>query len=36
MYICHNVRVTQSSVCTICDNADRIKASAKLGTEVFV
>ena len=36
--ICHNIRVTQSNiwVCTICDNADRIKGSAELGTEVFV
>ena len=34
--ICHNVRHTHSNVCTICDNADRIKESAKLGTKVFV
>ena len=27
--ICHNVRLADSSVCTICDNADKIKESAK-------
>jgi len=32
----HNVRFTHSSVCTIHDNADRITASAKSGTKVFV
>jgi hypothetical protein len=34
--ICHNVRLTHSSIHTICDNADRIKESAKSETEVFV
>jgi len=33
---CVNVRVTQSNVCTICDNAVRIKESSKLGTKVFM
>jgi hypothetical protein len=28
--ICRNVRLTHSSVCTICDNADRIKESASV------
>ena len=32
----HNVRLAYSSVCTICDYADRIKESAKPGTKVFV
>jgi len=31
-----NVRVTHSSVRTICDNAGRITESAKLGMKVFV
>jgi len=31
-----NVRLAHSSVCTIYDNADRIKQSAMLGTEVSV
>ena len=34
--LCHNVRYTHSSVHTICDNADRIRGSAKSGTKVFV
>jgi hypothetical protein len=33
--ICHNVRLTHSSVHSIRDNADRIKESAKSGTKVF-
>jgi len=32
----HNVRYTHSMVHTICDNADRIRESAKSGTKVFV
>ena len=31
----HNVRFTHSNVRTICDNADRIKESAKSETVVF-
>jgi hypothetical protein len=34
--IWHNVIFTDSTVHTICDNADRITGSAKSGTEVFV
>jgi hypothetical protein len=34
--LCHNVRHTHSSVHTICDNADRIRESAKSRTKVFV
>jgi hypothetical protein len=34
--IWHNVRFTHSSLCTICDNADRIIGSAKSGPKVFV
>ena len=34
--ICHNVRFTRSSVCTICDNADRITETGKSVTKVFV
>ena len=34
--ICHNVKLTLSSVCTICDIADRSIKSAKSGTKVFV
>jgi hypothetical protein len=34
--IFHNVRLTHSSIHTICDNADTIKESAKSGTKVFV
>jgi len=34
--ICHNVRLADGSICTICDNAERITESAKLGTEVCV
>ena len=34
--ICHNVTLADGSICTICDNADRITESAKLGTEVCV
>jgi hypothetical protein len=33
--ICRNVRLARSSVHTIRDNADRIKACAKSGTKVF-
>jgi hypothetical protein len=33
---CRNVRLVDSSVHTICDNADRLKESAKSGTEVSV
>ena len=36
LYICHNFRFAYSSVCTICDDADRITESAKSGTKVFV
>jgi hypothetical protein len=32
--ICHNVRLTHSSICTIRDSADCIKESAKSGTKV--
>jgi len=34
--ICRNVRLTCNSVHKIHDNADRIKESAKSGTQVFV
>jgi hypothetical protein len=34
--IYRNVRLDDSSVHKICENADRIKASAKSGTTVFV
>jgi hypothetical protein len=34
--ICRNVRLAHSSIHTICDNANRIKESAKSGTKVFV
>jgi hypothetical protein len=34
--ICHNVRLTYSSICTIRDSADGIKESAKSRAEVFV
>jgi hypothetical protein len=34
--ICHNVRLTHSSIYTIHDNADRIKESAKSGAKMFV
>jgi hypothetical protein len=34
--ICCNVRLTHSSVPTICDHAERITESAKSGTNVFV
>jgi len=34
--LCHNVGHTHTSVHTICDNADRIKESAKSRTKVFV
>jgi hypothetical protein len=34
--ICPNVRLAHGSVHKSCDNADRIKESAKSGTEVFV
>jgi hypothetical protein len=34
--ICRNARLTDSSIHTIRDNADRMKESAKLGTKVFV
>jgi hypothetical protein len=33
--ICCNVRLAHSSARAICDNADRIKESAKSGTKVF-
>jgi len=34
--LCYNVGHTHSSVHTICDNADRIRESAKSRTKVFV
>ena len=34
--LCCNVRLTHSSIHTICDNANRINISAKSGTKVFV
>jgi len=34
--ICHNVRLDDGRICTICDNADRTTESAKSGTEVCV
>jgi len=34
--ICPNVRLTNISVCTICDNSDRITGNARSGTKVFV
>ena len=34
--ICPNVRLTNISVCTICDNADRITENTRSGTKVFV
>jgi hypothetical protein len=34
--ICRNIRLAHSSIRTICDNADKIKESAKSGTKVFV
>jgi len=34
--VCHNVKLADGSICTICDNADRITESAKSGTEMFV
>jgi hypothetical protein len=34
--ICHNVRLAQSSVYTIHDNADRIKDNAMSGAKEFV
>jgi hypothetical protein len=34
--ICCNARLTHSGVHIICDNADRIKESAKSAIEVFV
>jgi hypothetical protein len=33
---CCNVRLTHSSIHTVHDNADRIRESAKSGTNVFV
>jgi hypothetical protein len=36
VYICCNVRLANSSIHTIRDNADRIKGSARSGTKVFV
>jgi len=36
VHICCVVRFTHSSARTVRDNADRIKQSAKSGTEVFV
>jgi hypothetical protein len=32
--VCHNVRLAHSSICTIRDNVDKIKESAKSGTKV--
>jgi hypothetical protein len=32
--VCHALGLAKSTVCTIYDNADRIKGSAKLGTKV--
>jgi hypothetical protein len=34
--ISHNVNLVNSSIHTICNNADRIKESAKSGNKVFV
>jgi hypothetical protein len=34
--MCHNVGPTRISTCTVHDNVDRIKESAKSGTRVFV
>jgi len=34
--IWHNDSVTHSSICTICDNADRFTESVKSGPKVFV
>jgi hypothetical protein len=34
--ICRNVRLSNVIMHKICDNADRIKESAKSGTKVFV
>jgi len=34
--ICRNVRLAHNNVCTIHDNADRIKDSANLGNTEFV
>jgi hypothetical protein len=34
--LCYNVRHTHCSVHTICDNADRIRESAKSGTKLFI
>jgi hypothetical protein len=36
VHICRNVRLTCSGICTICDNADKIKERTKSGTKVFV
>jgi hypothetical protein len=34
--VCRNVRLAHGIIHKICDNADRIKESAKLGIKVFV
>jgi hypothetical protein len=34
--VCCNVKFTHCSIRTICDNADRIKGSAKSGRKAFV
>lgn len=34
MNICYNVRLTYSSLCTICDKASRTEESARSGTKV--
>ena len=34
--MCHNISIIHSSVCTVRDNSDRIKESAKSVTKVFV
>jgi hypothetical protein len=33
---CHNVTFAHFSICTYCDNAERITKSAKSGTKEFV
>jgi hypothetical protein len=34
--VCHNIRLEDISIHTICDNTDRIKESVTPGTKVFV
>jgi len=34
--VCHNMRLEDISIHTICDNADRIKESVMPGTKVLV